>query len=203
MRTGRRRAGHGDRRVPLAAVIAALVPVALGLGPGSAQGIDTSGVAECRISGWSADPDPAGLNVRAAARKDAPVVGTLPHQPEYAVEFDIVGSSNGWLLIRHAKVPSYGDGPDKPVFAGPGWVFADKVRFEINDPALRAEPEARAPIVLPLASADHSEGPDAAIIDHVFGCRGAFAEIEAHMPAGPHKRGWATRICSNQVTTCV
>ena len=77
------------------------------------------------------------------------------------------------------------------------------MRFLINDPALRAEPQPRAPLVLTLQSPDHTEGPDSATIDHVYGCNGTFAEIEAHMPKGPRKRGWATHICSNQVTTCV
>jgi hypothetical protein len=186
------------RHLALLAVAVSLLPV-----PSLAQPADTAGAAVCELSGWSADPDPAGLNVRAAARKDAPVIGTLPHRPDYAVEFDIIGSRDGWLLIRNARAPSYGDGPDKPVFAGPGWVFADKVRFLINDPALRSEPQLDAATVLRLDSADHSEGPDSGTIDHVYGCQGAFAEVEAHMSKGRHKRGWATHICSNQVTTCV
>jgi hypothetical protein len=180
------------------AAVAVMLPI-----PGFAQAVDTAGATQCKIAGWSAVHDPAGLNVRAAARKDAPVIATLPPEADYAVEFDVIGSLNGWLLIRNARMPSYGDGQDKPIFAGPGWVFADKVRFLVNDPALRAQPQPNAAIVLPLASADHSAGPDSAAIDHVYGCQGDFAEIEAHMSKGPHKRGWATHICSNQVTTCV
>ena len=75
--------------------------------------------------------------------------------------------------------------------------------FLINDPALRSQPQIDAPIVLPLTTPDHSEGPDSATIDHVYGCSGAFADVETHMSKGPKKRGWATHICSNQVTTCV
>lgn len=192
--TGRSGAGRGPL-VSCALLLAAVLPAA-------AEPVDTSGATACSIAGWSADRDPAGLNVRAAPRKDAPILATLPPEAEYAVEFDIIGSRDGWLLIRNAQMPSYGDAPDKPVFAGPGWVYADKVRFLINDPALRSLPKPDAPIVLPLHNADHSEGPDSASIDHVFGCSGAFAEIEAHMSKGPRKRGWATHICSNQVTTC-
>lgn len=170
---------------------------------GFAQAVDTTGAIQCKFSAWSADPDPAGLNVRAAARKDAPVLASLPHGKDYSVEFEVIGSLNGWFLIRNAHLPTYGDGKDKPVFAGPGWVFADKVRFEINDAALRAQPQAEAPVVLPLSDEAEGAGPDSASIDHVFGCQGAFADVEVHMPKGPHKRGWATRLCSNQVTTCV
>jgi len=183
-------------------LLAAVSLLGLAAAPAWAESVDTAGVTACKISGWSADPDPAGLNVRAAARKDAAVIGVLPHQPDYGVEFEIIGSLNGWLLIRNAQSVSYSDAPDKKVFAGPGWIFADKVQFEINALALRARPQADAPVVLELHNADHSEGPDSAAIDHVYGCQGAFADVEVHMPEGPHKRGWATRICSNQVTTC-
>jgi hypothetical protein len=171
--------------------------------PALAEPVDTAGATACKIAGWSADADPAGLNVRAAPRKEASVVATLPHEADYAVEFEIIGSRDGWLLIRNAHAPSYGDAPDKKLFAGPGWVYADKVRFLINDPALRSQPQIDAPIVLPLTTPDHSEGPDSATIDHVYGCSGAFADVETHMSKGPKKRGWATHICSNQVTTCV
>jgi hypothetical protein len=202
----RDRHGHDGMRVKGTAMrrfwIRALGVLVLGSPiAGFAQAVETAGATQCKFSAWSADPDPAGLNVRAAARKDAPIVATLPHSKGYAVEFEVVGSLNGWLLIRNARLPTYDDAKDKPVFAGPGWVYADKVRFEINDQALRAQPQAEAPVVLPLF--DEGSGPDSAEIDHVFGCQGTFADVEVHMSKGPHKRGWATRLCSNQVTTCV
>src|SRR5690606_6778982 len=35
-------------------------------------------VVSCAVSAWSTDPDPAGLNVRAAPGSDAQIVGNLP-----------------------------------------------------------------------------------------------------------------------------
>jgi hypothetical protein len=156
----------------------------------------------CGISGYSNDPDPHGLNVRSGPDKGARIIAVLPHENDYAVEFEIVASKDGWLKIKDAMARTYSDAPDKKVFAGPGWIFADKARFEINDASLRASPRDDAPEVMPLHTADFSQGPDSALIDHAFGCDGGFADVEVHMDGGPHKRGWAGHICSNQVTTC-
>jgi hypothetical protein len=175
---------------------------------GMAAPVQTAGATACAISGWSTDPDPAGLNVRAAPAKDARIIGRLPAQraqagDSYAVEFEVVGSQGGWLLIRNAYFADYGGGKgDQVVFKGPGWVFADKVRFLINRTDLYKAPSASAPVVAELTNADHSSGPDSADIDHVYGCSGDFAEVSAHMAGKPPTRGWATGICSNQVTTC-
>jgi hypothetical protein len=174
----------------------------------SAATVETAGAVSCAISGWSDDHDPAGLNVRAAPKKDAPVVARLPPTQDqgsdsYAAEFKIIGSRDGWLLISGAKFADYGSGKgDQILFPGPGWVFADKVRFLINDANLRKAADASAPVVMKLTTKDHASGPDSATIDHVHGCSGDFADVTVHMPNGPSMRGWATRICANQVTTC-
>jgi hypothetical protein len=170
--------------------------------------IDTTGVAACSLSGWSNDPDPAGLNIRSAPRADAEIIGRIPPPraqagDSYAAEFDIIGSRNGWFLVRTVKFADYGSGKgDTAVFAGPGWVFADKVRFMINRAEVRGLPDDHAKVVARLRSADDTAGPDSASIDHVYGCSGAFAEAAVHMEGKPAVRGWVTGICSNQVTTC-
>jgi hypothetical protein len=192
-------------RTPATLFVVSLVGLA-GAQAGSAQPVQ--GATACAISGWSNDPDPAGLNVRAAPSKDARVVARIPPSraqagDTYAAEFDIVASRDGWLLIRNARFADYGGGKgDRIVFPGPGWVFADKVRFLINDIDLRGRPSAQSPIVARLSTADGASGPDSAVIDHVYGCAGAFADVAVHMSGKPSTRGWATRICSNQVTTC-
>jgi hypothetical protein len=76
------------------------------------------------------------------------------------------------------------------------------VRFHINNANLHDAASARASVVMNLSTPDSSSGPDAASIDHVFGCAGNFADVAVHMPQGPLARDWATGICSNQVTTC-
>jgi len=176
--------------------------------PARAANVDTAGVTACSLSGWSNDPDPAGLNIRLAPRADAEIIGKVPPAraqagDSYAAEFEIIGSRNGWFLVRGVKFADYGSGKgDKAVIAGPGWVFADKVRFMINRAEVRSAPAAEAPVLARLRSADGSAGPDSAFIDHVYSCSGAFAEAAVRMEGKPAVRGWVTGICSNQVTTC-
>jgi hypothetical protein len=190
---------------PFALVAASLAALCA---PVAAQPVQTAGATACAIAGWSNDPDPAGLNVRAAPSANAKIIGRIPAARDqagdtYSAEFDIVGSQGGWLLIRNAHFADYGGGKgDQVVFAGPGWVFADKVRFLINSIDLHSAASAQSSVVVRLTNADHSSGPDGANIDHVYGCSGPFADIAVHMSGKPQARGWATGICSNQVTTC-
>jgi hypothetical protein len=175
---------------------------------GNAATVDTVGVAACALSGWSNDPDPAGLNIRAAPRADAEIIGRVPPPQEqagdsYSAEFSIIGSRNGWFLIQSVKFRDYGSGKgERALFAGPGWVFADKVRFLINRAEVRGAPAETAPVLAKLRTPNGTSGPDSANIDHVFGCSGAFAEATVHMEGQRQTRGWVTGICSNQVTTC-
>jgi hypothetical protein len=168
--------------------------------------VDTTGAAACALEGWSSDPDPAGLNIRAAPRADAEIVGRVPPPQAgegYAAEFRIIGSRNGWFLINGVKFRDYESGKgERALFRGPGWVFADKVRFLINRPEVRGAPADNAPVLTRLRTPDGTGGPDSAKIDHVFGCSGAFAEATAHVEGQRPVRGWVTGICSNQVTTC-
>jgi hypothetical protein len=193
---------------PSAVLLVATLVALSGAPAGSTQPVQTGGGTACAISGWSNDPDPAGLNVRAAPSKDARVVGRIPPSraqagDTYSAEFDVIGSRDGWLLIRNAHFADYGDGKgDRVVLAGPGWVFADKVRFLINSVDLRGAANAHAPVVAKLSARDGASGPDSANIDHVYGCAGPFAEVAVHMEHQSPIRGWATGICSNQVTTC-
>ena len=115
----------------------------LSASPAVAATVDTTGLTTCSLSGWSSDPDPAGLNIRSAPRADAEIIGRVSAaraqgRDSYAAEFDIIGSRNGWFLVRGVKFADYGSGKgDSVVFAGPGWVFADKVRFMINRAEVR------------------------------------------------------------------
>ena len=192
------------RSVTLVIGVACSLPMAAGI----AATVDTAGVAACAIYGWSSDPDPHGLNIRAAPRADAETISRVPLPEEqagdnYAAEFDIIGSRNGWFLIRGVRFRDYGsDKGERPLFSGPGWVFADKVRFLINRPEVRGAPTGDAPVLAKLRTPDGTAGPDSANIDHVFGCSDAFADVAAHMEGQRPVRGWVTGICSNQVTTC-
>ncbi len=180
----------------------------LSAGAGVAATVDTTAVTACNFSAWSNDPDPAGLNIRAAPRADAEIIGRVPAPKaqggnSYAAEFRIIGSRNGWFLISRVKFADYGSGKgDRVLFNGPGWVFADKVRFVINRAEVRGTPAENAGVLARLRTPDGASGPDSATIDHVFGCSGAFADAAVHMEGQRQVRGWVTGICSNQVTPC-
>ena len=68
--------------------------------------LDTAGASQCQERGSSIDTDPKGTHVSSAPRADAPIIGRLAPlrrlAPETStgVEFDIVGSKDGWLLIQ-------------------------------------------------------------------------------------------------------
>lgn len=159
----------------------------------------------CSFSAHTIDPDPAGTNVRSAPSATASILATLPQEAgegdaAFSPEFDVIGFKRGWFLIENVAVGHYGDEPVRTIFKGPGWVAAKLVGFTINDHRLREEPGGSAKIVAELTGADW--GPDSAIVKKVHDCSGAFVDVTVETPDGAERRGWATGLCANQVTTC-
>ena len=78
----------------------------------AAAPIETAGATQCEVSGFSIDPDPKGTNVRSAPRADAPIIGHLAPRVRVTpvettgVTFKILGSKDGWLLIRDGSPPT-------------------------------------------------------------------------------------------------
>ena len=171
----------------------------------AAQTIDTAGATSCAVRGYATDTDPKGTNVRAAPRPDAPVIGHLAPptkidpNTETGVEFDIVGSKDGWLLIRNGS-----DGGltfDAAHRAdGRGWVSAKLVGTQLRLPAFRSAPRRDAPAIAQF----HGDtwGPDSAVVAAVHGCQGQYIEVTAGPPEGKKLRGWSYLPCSLQLTTC-
>ena len=196
-----------DRAAPFVLSLAGVLAVGLAA---HAASVDTKVTTPCAFSAWSNDKDPAGLNVRAAPRADAAIVAKLPAPrkgTDYAVEFRVIGSRDGWLLIEQAKFVDYdGGGPDRPVFAGPGWVSGPRsgsrsttrASSRRRAPTPRSRPSSRQPATPTAATV-----PISAVVDRVFSCSGGFADVQLHMPKGAPVRGWVARLCANQVTTCV
>ena len=174
--------------------------------------VDLAPASSCAIDGYLTDTDPNGTNVRSAPRADAPVSGHLPLLAMHPADpadagapvFEIIGSKNGWLLIRNARFEDPAD-PVKPVFKGPGWISGGLVGFTVGSLALRDAPSANAKVIEKLTSADGTMGPDSYKVTHVHACVGHFAEVTIQS-AGSHKsapmRGWVDKVCGNQLTTC-
>ena len=105
------------------------------------------------MSGFSIDPDPKGTNVRSAPRADAPVIGHLAPRVRVTpvettgVTFEILGSKDGWLLIRDGNPAT--DFTLDPANAddGRGWVSGRLVGTTLGAADLRAAPRRDAPVV--------------------------------------------------------
>ena len=174
--------------------------------------VDTSGATRCEVPGYLADTDPGGTNVRAAPDAHAPVIGHLAREytdpsakMDFAPEFTIIGSKNGWMLIRDAKIGQYGDKPEKTVYAGPGWISGGLVGFSIGTNSLRSGPAATDKPIAKLVDPDKGYGPDSFAVKRVHECRGSAVDVTIVLATDPKAkplRGWSRHVCSNQVTTC-
>jgi hypothetical protein len=168
----------------------------------------TTSDAVCSVNGYNADKDMSGTNIRSAPDANAPVIFRLMPEKEpddtYGSEFEVIGSKNGWLLIRNAELGAYGDSNPKIVFKGPGWISGALVGFTINDPNMRAAPSPNAKVVATLQGEKNGSvwGPDSFGVKRVYGCSGAFADVSGVTPYKQTYRGWVTKLCGNQRTTC-
>jgi hypothetical protein len=159
----------------------------------------------CSVPAYVDDPDPAGTNVRAEPSTESEILAVIPHASEddpeaLAVEFEIIGFENGWARVANLPVGGGATVPMEPSFRGSGFISGRLIGFTINDRHLRAAPREDAPVVAVMQG--DTWGPDSVEIRRVLDCAGDFAEIEITTPDGVKARGWATRICSNQLTTC-
>jgi hypothetical protein len=178
-----------------------------------------AGTVPCDLGAYSIDRDPKGLNVRAEPSVKAPVLGTLP--PPFKVrmsdadgpkdgwrtEFTIVGFKDGWFLIEGAKPPGKEyEREGRPlkypkVYAGRGWVAANKVGANFANGATRQGGLFQAPHVDArwIRITDHHGnelGADNSP-DRVLACSGLWALVEKS-----GARGWWRHLCSKQVTNC-
>jgi hypothetical protein len=167
----------------------------------------------CQARGFATDRDPKGSNIRSQPRAGAPVIGHLPplfpltSADIVGAEFEIIGSKNGWLLIRNAEIFVDKQGNGKRVFNGPGWISGGLAGATLGSQFLRAQPRRDAAIVANLIDAQKGWGPDSFAVRRIHSCQGDFVEVTASPPVGPNERrvlvrGWSARPCSNQLTTC-
>ncbi len=177
-----------------------------------------AGTVPCDFGAYSIDRDAKGLNVRAEPSVKARLLGTLPPpfkirrteatQPDdgYRTEFTIVGFKDGWFLIEGATPPGKKYEPDRPlkfptVYAGRGWVAANKVGASFANGATRGGGLFQAPHVDARWTRvtdrhDNEIGPDSSP-DRILTCSGLWALVEKN-----GVRGWWRLLCSNQVTNC-
>jgi hypothetical protein len=191
-------------RTPRRTVV--LLGLALATTQAAAAPLDTTGASQCEARGWAKDTDPKGTNVRNAPRADAPVIGRLAPLTKIAadewtgVEFDIVGSRNGWLLITN---PNPADGlklDADHAAAGRGWIWGGLVGTQLTSRPFRSGPRREAPAVAQLLG--DSWNPGSVPVSMTHGCEGKYVEVTATPPGGRPLRGWSYAPCSAQLTTC-
>ena len=168
-------------------------------------------VSACHIEGWSIDPDPTGLRVRAGPDKAAREIGRLPafvrsDDGDYGPGFAVTGARGGWLRIAHASDawrPS--DLPRRTVFSGEGWVHGSRVRLGIQSGQGFAGPGGGG---RPVVDIGRNWISDYGVIGGVLDCNGAWVKVAYAVPAGKAARGarrgaaWFTATCGDQRTTC-
>jgi hypothetical protein len=172
----------------------------------SAAPLDTTGASQCWTRGYSTDIDPAGTNVRSAPRADAPVIGRLAPRTLLGpgtyegVEFEVVGSKDGWLLIQKPD-PKSGLKLDAANAAdGRGWISGRLVGAVLGNRSLRAAPRREASVVADLSGPNR--GPDSFLVSSVHACDGKYLEVTGTWGGGKPLRGWSLSPCSNQLSTC-
>jgi hypothetical protein len=142
------------------------------------------------------DPDPKGLNVRAAPGKPGRVIAVIPRADEWT-EVHVVGQAGDWLLIDRAETVD-DDAPEgmREVFRGGGWVHSGGLGISElatgEGTVLRAAPADDAAEVKRIVDYD-----DEPMRKRVLGCRGTWLEIEAD-----GQRAFTRTWCNNERTTC-
>lgn len=84
------------------------------------------------ITLYSADKDPAGLNIRSGPGTNFPVLGTTRWRHLHMTAFTVTGSQNGWFKVQAIGEWDYKQQKLLPLqsFKGVGWVSAKKLLIE-------------------------------------------------------------------------
>ena len=212
----------------VALTLAGQVTDGLASGAGRAQRPGTvangaSTLRACSIDAWVVERDPAGLNVRAGAHHDAPILGTLPaYVPDgerrgFGIPVRITAARNGWFRIAGAHDdPARSGKPPRSTYPGEGWVAANMVRFKLQSGRAHTAPLPSSRVLLDIGSDDVTELGE---ITRVRDCVGDWVQVDLRLNARRDpktdallslpaerqmvvERAWLRGVCANQETTC-
>ena len=185
----------------------------------------------CRFGAFVEETDLAGLNVRAAASRQAPVLGVLPATLvdeanggfRVRVEVEVHGVSDGWFQVAGARDnEALTARPARPMFAGEGWVSGRKLTVKSQAVRGHARPDAGSPTWLKLGEGESFDNDAMVSAGQLVDCKGAWAQVEfaqdrlpddvrralvvtpaarAGLPAGRF-RVWVNQLCALQETSC-
>ena len=173
--------------------------------PSAAAGRADQPGARCSFSGWSSDPDPRGLNVRAGPSATARIVGTLPPpepgqdiEVDFGATFDVVESRGGWFRIENAR--RWSQVGDAASNLPSGWISGRYLTFQLQTDKAFAEPDPASPVVVSAWREDGGISPFA--YRNPTECRGEWVRLTVAGRDGRQRQGWVRGICGIQETTC-
>jgi hypothetical protein len=164
--------------------------------PSQKATVRVAGEVACDVTLNVHDPDPKGMNVRAApGNPPGKVVAVLKPDGEWT-EVHATGQSGDWLRIDLASTVD-DDAPEgmREVFKGNGWVHVSGLGISElmtgEGTVLRAEPSDAS---MPLKKIGPDDEPKHT---RVLGCSGNFIKVDADGLVA-----WTARYCTNERTTC-
>ncbi|MES9860224.1 MAG: SH3 domain-containing protein [Candidatus Thiodiazotropha sp. LLP2] len=179
---------------------------------------------DCRVEGWSKDIKRNGLKVYSSPTTHAEVLGVLPAYVQnfsshnFGIEFQIIGSHNGWIKITGAKDdPNRSNLSLRPTYSGTGWIPGSSVDFIIQSGIGYLHPDTKSTKVLDLQGDWLTSMGN---IELVVACDGewvlldyslkkrrnlqtlALRELSPKEQNASQGRAWFRGVCANQETTC-
>ena len=191
-------------KAPMILAVASLaLPVPGGMAAHSQAQAPRDGI--CSFSGWSTDPDPRGLNVRAGPSATARILGTLPPpepgedvEVDFGATFDVVEARDGWFRIENARRWSQaGQGAST---LPSGWISGRFVGFQLQTDKAFAEPDPASAIV--VTSWEEDGGLSQFGYRNPTACRGEWVRLTVVGRDGGERQGWVRGVCALQETTC-
>jgi hypothetical protein len=175
-------------------VIAACMPlVAIGA-PADKAPVAPGATVACDVTLNVTDPDPKGLNVRAAPSTQGKIVAVLKPDGEWT-SVHVTGQQGEWLSIDHAEtIDDNAKDGSRTVLDKPGWVHISKLGiselFTGSGTVLREKPAADGKALLRIKDEDSVPTP-------LLACSGKYIKVR-------HGKveGWTNTWCNNERTTC-
>ena len=182
----------------------------------------------CAFGAFVNETDRAGLNVRQSPSASSKILGKLPanyKDPDspmiVRVEVNVLASQNGWFLIEGATDnTTLTEKPERPMYAGKGWVSGKKLAIKTQASKARLAPEGKAGTAFLVGNV--LDGDSLSKPAQLVACDGTWALVEyslsgvskeelpeikinpAAKTGAPNGRirGWVNRICAIQETSC-